>query len=411
MRLSFCSRKQKLSGSNKEIGTQLLFMGFLNQEDIEIELKVFVMKKGQDMKGRKWLSRNKVCLAVKEFFETGKLLGEVNATLIALIPKKFGFHDMMVKWIMACVSSSKFSICLNGEIHGYFKGGRGLRQGNPISPYLFTLVMEVFSLIMKKNIEQSEEFRYHYGCKELKLSHMCFADDLLVICKGNCGSLKVVKKSLDEFSEISSFRPNMGKSTIFFGCLNDREKGELLDILPFKCGRLPVRYLGVPLLDKKKLGVKDCKVLIDKVILQKGKARVAWKDICKPKEQGGSGIKDIKKWNEVLLIRQFWKIMENKGSLWARWVNVVKLKNKSIWCYNVDKTGGYKAMMGIKYLIKKHIFVEIGDGQRTSMWHDRWCGEGPLHDFISRRSIYDARMDDDITVDKMVINREWKWPD
>ena len=67
---------------------------------------------------------------------------------------KFGFHRQMVKWIMQCVTSNKFSICLNGESHGYFKGGRGLRQGDPISPYLFTLVMEVFNLLMIKNIEE-----------------------------------------------------------------------------------------------------------------------------------------------------------------------------------------------------------------------------------------------------------------
>ncbi|GKD30468.1 RNA-directed DNA polymerase, eukaryota, reverse transcriptase zinc-binding domain protein [Tanacetum coccineum] len=101
----------------------------------------------------------------------------------------------MVDWIMTCVKSTTFTICLNGELNGFFKGGRGLRQGYPISPYLFTLVMEVFSLIMEKNIEESKVFGYHFGCKELKLPHMCFADDLLILCKGNRESIEVVKKS------------------------------------------------------------------------------------------------------------------------------------------------------------------------------------------------------------------------
>ncbi|GKC91580.1 RNA-directed DNA polymerase, eukaryota, reverse transcriptase zinc-binding domain protein [Tanacetum coccineum] len=55
---------------------------------------------------------------------------------------KFGFHPVMINWIMTCVTTSKFSICINGEAHVYFQGGRGLRQGDPISPYLYTLVME-----------------------------------------------------------------------------------------------------------------------------------------------------------------------------------------------------------------------------------------------------------------------------
>ncbi|GJT78713.1 RNA-directed DNA polymerase, eukaryota, reverse transcriptase zinc-binding domain protein [Tanacetum coccineum] len=108
----------------------------------------------------------------------------------------FRFLSKMVKWIMVCVSSSAFSICLNGEVHGYFKGGRGLRQGDTISPYLLTLVMEVFYIIMCKNIEESTEFRYHFGCKDLKPTHMCFADDLLVLCKGNKGSVEVIRKSM-----------------------------------------------------------------------------------------------------------------------------------------------------------------------------------------------------------------------
>ncbi|GJS11125.1 RNA-directed DNA polymerase, eukaryota, reverse transcriptase zinc-binding domain protein [Tanacetum coccineum] len=154
---------------------------------------------------------------------------------------KFAFPAKMVKWIMACISSSAFFICLNEEVHGYFKGGRGLRQGDPISLYLFTLVIE-----------------------ELKLSHICFADDLLVLWKGNRGSLEVVKKYLEEFSLVSGLNPNLGKSTIFFGSIKDRDRSDLLEILPFKCGKLQVRYLGVPLLAKR-LSVLDCKVLTDKV--------------------------------------------------------------------------------------------------------------------------------------------------
>nr|GEZ44777.1 RNA-directed DNA polymerase, eukaryota, reverse transcriptase zinc-binding domain protein [Tanacetum cinerariifolium] len=170
----------------------------------------------------------------------------------------------MVKWIMSCISLFAFSICLNGEIHGYFKGGRGLRQRDPISPYLFTLVMKVFNLIMCKNINDSPEYGYHFSCKDLKLSHLCFADDLLVLCKGNKESVEVAKKDLEEFSKVFGLNLNLGKSTNFFGSIKDRDKLNLLVILPFKCGKLPVGDLGVPLLVKR-LGVIDYKVLTDKV--------------------------------------------------------------------------------------------------------------------------------------------------
>nr|GEV24421.1 hypothetical protein [Tanacetum cinerariifolium] len=64
----------------------------------------------------------------------------------------FGFHPKMVQWIMVCVSGASYSICVNGNLHGWFKGKRGLRQGEPLSPYLFTLVMEVLTLMLQRRM-------------------------------------------------------------------------------------------------------------------------------------------------------------------------------------------------------------------------------------------------------------------
>ncbi|GJV16863.1 hypothetical protein Tco_1362186 [Tanacetum coccineum] len=84
-----------------------------------------------------------VCKAIKEFFVT-----------------------RMVDWIIKCVSTTSFSICVNGERFGYFKGGKGLRQGDPVS---------------------------------MKLTHLGFADDLLMFCHGDMNYFNVVKEAIKDF--------------------------------------------------------------------------------------------------------------------------------------------------------------------------------------------------------------------
>lgn len=133
-----------------------------------------------------------------------------------------------------------------------------------MSPYIFTLVMKIFTQLLFKHINSENGFKYHWGCKQLKLSHLCFADDLLVLCYGDLKSAKVIKRVLEEFSAISGLKPNLGKSTVFFGNVGERHMNDILSILPFKVGKLLVSYLGVPLVTKQ-IGFNDCKILIDKV--------------------------------------------------------------------------------------------------------------------------------------------------
>ncbi|GKB79744.1 RNA-directed DNA polymerase, eukaryota, reverse transcriptase zinc-binding domain protein, partial [Tanacetum coccineum] len=194
-----------------------------------------------------------------------KAYDTVSWSFLESILGRFGFPEKMVKWIMTCITSSAFSICVNGQAYGYFKGARGLRQGDPISPYLFTLVMEVPNLIISKNIKSDGRFMYHKGCKDLQLTHLCFADDLMIFCNGDLHSISVIKESLKEFSNYSGLHPNMNKSTIFFGGnVMEPLKGEILKAIPFSIGKLPMKYLKVPLLAKC-LGISDCKQLVDKV--------------------------------------------------------------------------------------------------------------------------------------------------
>ena len=84
-----------------------------------------------------------------------------------------GFPSMFIGWIRECVTTSKFSININGELISFFGSTRGLRQGDPISAYLFVIVMEALSMIIRHKVEQSETigqpFEYHWRCNKSKI--------------------------------------------------------------------------------------------------------------------------------------------------------------------------------------------------------------------------------------------------
>ncbi|XP_074314243.1 uncharacterized protein LOC141649452 [Silene latifolia] len=100
------------------------------------------------------------------------------------------FPDIFCQQVMTCISLD------------YFKGQSGLRQGDPISPLIFTLCMDYLTRIIKYATNKWP-FQYHPLCKELKLSHLMFADDLLLFCKGNAQSVMILLRAFSTFSKAS----------------------------------------------------------------------------------------------------------------------------------------------------------------------------------------------------------------
>nr|GFC60548.1 putative reverse transcriptase domain, reverse transcriptase zinc-binding domain protein [Tanacetum cinerariifolium] len=179
---------------------------------------------------------------------------------------------------MKCVTTTSFSISINGLLHGYFKGKRGLRQGNPLSPYLFTLIMEVFTLMLKRRVSETSTFTHHRFCSELDLINLCFADDLFLFSHVDVNSAKVIKDALDDFKDASGLNPSMPKSKAYFCNVINYTKLAILNIRPFE-DRLPVKYLGVPLVSSRLIS-RDYN-------MSKGKVKVAWDVVCLPKQEGG----------------------------------------------------------------------------------------------------------------------------
>ncbi|GKF22173.1 putative reverse transcriptase domain, reverse transcriptase zinc-binding domain protein, partial [Tanacetum coccineum] len=163
----------------------------------------------------------------------------------------FGFHHRMIAWIMECITTTSFLICINGSLHGHFLGKRGLQHGDPLSPYLFTLIMEVLTLMLQRRVRNSDLFTYHRYCSKMELINLCFADDLFLFAHGDVNSARVIMDMLDEFKLASGLTPSLPKSTDYFCNVLNHTKISILHVLPFEEGRLPVKYLGVPLVSSR----------------------------------------------------------------------------------------------------------------------------------------------------------------
>nr|GEY29590.1 hypothetical protein [Tanacetum cinerariifolium] len=231
---------------------------------------------------------NDVCLAIKEFFNFRKLLSEINSTLITLIPKVH--HPKVVTEFrpIACCNvlykciSKVLTNRINGSLNklvnlnqSAFIKGRNIQDNILLTHEIlkgynrkgrskrYALKIDI-AKAYDTNAANSPVFKFYPGCKDLKLTHLYFANDLLAIFHGSVDSVKVIKESIEDFSRVSGLELNLNKSTIFFGNVKAGDQRSTLNVLPFSVGKFLIKYLGVHLITKR-LGREECKQLIDRV--------------------------------------------------------------------------------------------------------------------------------------------------
>lgn len=301
----------------------------------------------------------------------------VNDMLVAL-----GFPARFIKILMTYLTSTRYSLLVNGSPMEAFPARRGLQQGDLISPLIFVLGMEYLSRVLNTNCNSSS-FHYHSRCKTIKLNHLCFADDLILFGRADRESIKVLFDSLKIFSETSGLVANSEKSTMYLAGVCPRLHDQLTQYFLFPTGKLPFKYLGVPLSSKRIFGV-DCDILVDKMTsrIRSWQAKflsyaarlqlvnsvlmsissywcqifiiplcvikqinvvcraflwhgdsyntkpgnVRWSEVCRPKSEGGLGIRNLGTWNEAAVGKIAWHIYSLHESLWVKWIHDVNRK-------------------------------------------------------------------------------------
>ena len=162
---------------------------------------------------------------------------------------KLGFPEIWINRVMCCVSTPSFSVCINGKAYGNITPSRGLRQGDPLSPYLFLLCAKGFISLMAR-VEGEGQIHGVSICRSApRISHLLFADDSLVFCQANREEVKVVKEMLQLYATTSGQCINLEKSSIYFSTnMGVDHKEWITNCLGVKEVDKFETYLGLPTL-------------------------------------------------------------------------------------------------------------------------------------------------------------------
>ena len=131
-----------------------------------------------------------------------KAYDHVNWEALFYLLGRMGLRLKWRRWIKACISFVCFSVLVNGSPEGFFGNSRGLKQGHPLSPLLFLLVMEVLSRLLKKTEECNLIQGFHVGAVnsvEVSISHLLFANDTILFCDASREQLLSIRLVLSCF--------------------------------------------------------------------------------------------------------------------------------------------------------------------------------------------------------------------
>ena len=160
-----------------------------------------------------------------------------------------GYLALFVTWIMRCVDTAAFSVSVNGDLESFFSRSRGIRQGCSLSPYLFVIVSNVLSKLLNSAV-LNRRIGYHPLCESLKLTHLSFADDIMVFTNGTPASLEGVLEVFEEYVNVSGLRINVAKSIVFAAGVDKQRLQDGAISAGFTISELPIKYLGLPLTTK-----------------------------------------------------------------------------------------------------------------------------------------------------------------
>nr|KYP51130.1 Transposon TX1 uncharacterized [Cajanus cajan] len=348
---------------------------------------------------------------------------------------QFGFPPVTIQLIMWGLKNSTISLLWNGSTLPPFAPSRGLRQGDPLSPYLFVFCMERLALRISEMLQKGQWKPIQLSPGGLLLSHLLFADDILLFCQASEGQAHLVASILGEFSRSLGLKVNLNKSKFVSSRrVSQRRIDTLEGLLGIGHTTRIGKYLGVPMTHGQPR-CADFKDVMDKIqgrlaawkskLLNKaGKlclvkstissipvysmqtlwlpqavcnridqacrrmlwaksdstrfwSPVSWDVVTQPMTFGGLGVREARRVNLSLLGKLIWDLLTAPQKPWVHILSSIYLHGDSILCAQNRRGASPTWLSLIKALpsLREGFEPHLGSGA-SSLWYTDWSGTG-----------------------------------
>ncbi|KAL3839320.1 hypothetical protein ACJIZ3_023911 [Penstemon smallii] len=370
--------------------------------------------------------------------DLSKAYDRVEWNLLYCILKHIGICDKFINWVKQCISTCSFSFLINGAPFGLIRPSRGIRQGDPFSPYLFIIYTELLSrfLIKEENNGTFKGIKIARTCPTI--SHLLYADDLVIYCRANHEDVETIFTTLDKFSSWSGQIINHEKSfTHFSRNVDVTFKNDLTARFNLKECDHKSKHLGLPFCKPKskskafneiisklqlKLNGWKCKNLsqagrtilvktvaqslpiypmstfllpksicstLDKIIRKfwwgsndKGNSLMlkSWSTICLPKSKGGLEFRKTEDFNRALVTKLTWKVASNDNELWVEVLKGKYLQDTNLLDSDKDFKAAswvWKDIVSCKQEINFGACFSIHQNSSVHIWSKPWIPSLP----------------------------------